>query len=173
MVTGDEDDENDSNPKMDYPSNVHPCPSLGAAVTADVAFVQAQKLFEQICASRSSTASTTATTPVTFMGLSSTFQRVLEERDRPQEVEDDEQAVLSSALGMLAHKEDKINDGDATDETANRDDAETDAPPIAASTTSTSAATTLMDDALSAPVSVTIDVASNVLDEDTVANSIK
>jgi RAB protein geranylgeranyltransferase component A len=91
----------------DFPSNLHFCPSLGATMTADVAFVRAQKLFEAIMYSESGGGS-----GVSFMGLSSTFQRVLEERDAASsqgglhDSEDDEQAMLSSALGMLtAHRQ--------------------------------------------------------------------
>jgi len=96
-------------PRADaFPTNVHLCPSLGATVTADVAFVQAQILFDQICGKNG-----TDPHPRTFMGLSSTLQRVLEESGRPlHDPEDDEQAMLSSALGMLGH-------GDTTEAESN------------------------------------------------------
>ena len=115
-----DDDQTRSVPRADaYPSNVHLCPSLGATVTADVAFVHAQKLFDQIC-------DKDGTDPRSrvFMGLSPTLERVMEERGRSHEPEDDEQAMLSSALGMLGH--------------GNNADADPDAPTITSTSTSTS-----------------------------------
>ena len=65
------------------------------------------------------------------MGLSSTLQRVLEERGRPvHESEDNEQAMLSSALGMLEH--------------GNNADAEPDSPTIRCMTMTDAASHTMI-----------------------------
>ena len=120
-------DQRTSAPRADaYPTSVHLCPSLGATVTADVAFLQAQILFDQICSNNG-----TDPHPRSFMGLSSTLQRVLEERGRPvHESEDNEQAMLSSALGMLEH--------------GNNADAEPDSPTIRCMTMTDAASHTMI-----------------------------
>jgi len=125
------DDENETDVNDDYPSNLHLCPSLGATVTADTAFVHAEQIFDRIC-NHDRTMNmdgTIASPPRSFMGLSTALQRVIEERGHSQKPEDDEQAMLSSALGMLQAHESHVEPETTVDGTTalnkEKDDDET------------------------------------------------
>lgn len=81
----------DSAETEDYPPNAQFFEALGQTVTADRFFHQAQDIFAKICPDETTS----------FMSLSEELKAVIEERGVAHQDEDDEQAMLSSALEMI------------------------------------------------------------------------
>jgi RAB protein geranylgeranyltransferase component A len=100
------------------PNGLHVCQSDGQVLTADVAFAQAQQLFDNICPG------------MEFLGLSKELDQTIQERaaERGGAMDDDEQLVLESALGMIEAK--KNQKEDATTE-AEEDNGNSNATPEA------------------------------------------
>ena len=75
--------------RMEPKRGLHICSRSGQTLTADVAFHQAQRIFSTICPGSK------------FLGLSQELDNVVKERAADRVDEDDERAMLDSAIGMI------------------------------------------------------------------------
>jgi len=86
----------------DHTAGLHVCTPCGQVLTADVAFEQAERIFQQICPGQE------------FLGLSDELGAAIKERATERGYQDDERLMLESALGMI----DRDEVSKATEDTA-------------------------------------------------------
>ena len=80
-----EDEEDDSS----YPKGLYICPPCGQVLIADVAFEQAERIFQNICPGQH------------FLGLSDELHAAIQERGAERGYQDEERLMLESALSMI------------------------------------------------------------------------
>lgn len=82
-------DDDQQQPEETEVVGMHVCRPSGQVLTADVAFEQAERIFQQICPGQE------------FLGLSDELDAAIKERAAERGYDDEERLMLESALGMI------------------------------------------------------------------------